>query len=369
LYRSTTAFLTLESAAMSEEFRKRIFILVLPIFCVLFSSAGVAACLESDKACLKEAQRKHPVAQAAFWQAQLAKPFEQRIGAAPPELVNYVLLDNLLNGFPERPKIPTIALEFRRDLDVAIAELPKSIRRALEKRLAGIYLVQSLGGSGYTDRFTGADGKPAGAYIILDIDVLSARKANEWATWKERTPFKPNKNTTLMATIETPENDNRKNAIQYILLHEIGHVLSVGRTIHPPWWEDFKADNLSQYHFASLSWQFSKSSGKFVTIYDKNFKLRPRVVYYLGAKLNADQAEKVYTQLEATNFPTLYAATNPFDDFAESFVTYVHTVMMKKPFEVAIQGNGKIIKRFGNCWETERCKQKRVLIEEMINGL
>ena len=74
----------------------------------------------------------------------------------------------------------------------------------------------------------------------------------------------------------------------------------------------------------------------------------------------------VYTQLEATNFPTLYAATNPFDDFAESFVTYVHTVMMKKPFEVAIQRNGKTVKRFGSCWETERCKQKRVLIEEML---
>ena len=245
---------------MPNNFRQRYAILLLSIFCVFFSGASIAACRESDKACLKEAQRKHPVAQAAFWQAQLAKPFEARIGAAPAELVDYVLLDNMLNGFPERPKIPSITPEFRRDIDTAMAEIPQPIRRALEKRLAGIYLVQGLGSSGFTDRFFGADGKPAGAYIILDIDVLSARKANEWATWKERTPFKPNNNTTLMATIETPENDNRKNAIQYILLHEIGHVLSVGQGLHPPWWEDFKADNLSQYPFASLSWQFSKKT-------------------------------------------------------------------------------------------------------------
>ena len=351
---------------MPNNFRQRYAILLLSIFCVFFSGASIAACRESDKTCLKEAQRKHPVAQAAFWQAQLAKPFEARIGAAPAELVDYVLLDNLLNGFPERPKIPSITPEFRRDIDTAMAEIPQPIRRALEKRLAGIYLVQGLGGSGFTDRFFGADGKPAGAYIILDIDVLSARKANEWATWKERTPFKPNNNTTLMATIETPENDTRKNAIQYILLHEIGHVLSVGQGLHPPWWEDFKGDNLSQYAFASSSWQFSKKTESFVSNYEKNFWLRPKVVYYLGAKLNASHAEMVYTQLEATNFPTLYAATNPFDDFAESFVTYVHTVMMKKPFEVAIQRNGKTVKRFGSCWETERCKQKRLLIEELL---
>lgn len=54
-------------------------------------------------------------------------------------------------------------------------------------------------------------------------------------TWKENTPFKDSASYRLDARIEADSDDNRKNAIQYILLHELGHALTVGTDIHPPW--------------------------------------------------------------------------------------------------------------------------------------
>ena len=84
----------------------------------------------------------------------------------------------------------------------------------------GIYFVEQLGGTGYTDYVQGSDGKPSHAYVVLDAAVLNALQANAWATWKENTPFKmgsPNSDT-LRATIAEPEHNNRKSAIQDLLL-------------------------------------------------------------------------------------------------------------------------------------------------------
>jgi molybdopterin-binding protein len=60
------------------------------------------------------------------------------------------------------------------------------------------------------------------------------------------------------------------------------------------------------------------------------------VVYYFGAKLPAGQMVATYESLERTNFVTLYAATHPADDFAEAFASYVHGVLMGRPWEISI---------------------------------
>ena len=75
---------------------------------------------------------------------------------------------------------------------------------------------------------------------------------------------------------------------------------------------------------------------------------------------------ETYAALEKTNFPTLYAATNPFDDFAESFASYVHTVLMRKPFAVRIYRDGRLEKEYGSCWDQPRCAEKRKILEGLL---
>lgn len=337
-------------------------------FCFLASPASAANCADTDRQCAETAQRKHVVNRINFWQAALSKPIAQRFGTAPPELVDYVRLDNIANGFPDRPSPPRIPEDFRRDLEAAFAELPDPIKRALDGRLAGVYLVQGLGTTGFTDKVADANGRPVAAYVILDLDLLTSRTANEWATWKENTPFRSGDKESLIATIESPGNDNRKNAIQYILLHEFGHVLSVGRNVHPPWWQKAAKVNPADFPFFALSWKYSSKDRSFVTLNEDRFGLRKRVVYYAKANLEANQMDAVYSQLEASNFVSLYAATNPFDDFAESFVTYVHTVLMHKPFEIRIEREGVGVKRFESCWDAPRCGSKRKALEQFIQA-
>ena len=74
-----------------------------------------------------------------------------------------------------------------------------------------------------------------------------------------------------------------------------------------------------------------------------------------------------YDNLERTNFATLYAVTSPGDDFAESFASYVHTVLMKKPFAIRIYQHGKLVKVYRSCWDEARCAEKRKLIERFLN--
>ena len=170
--------------------------------------------------------------------------------------------------------------------------------------------------------------------------------------------------------LKTRTNDNRKQALQYILLHELGHVASVGSNLHPPWdnW-DCTSQPPGQFPFFQLSWQLSDPVTCTVIskFDDSGFEHRSDVIYYFGARLAEAVSPEVYAQLEQSNFPSLYAASSPADDFAESFVTYVHTVLMGKPFEIRIDRQGKRLITFTGCWGQERCADKQKMIADLFS--
>ncbi|MCE9640926.1 MAG: hypothetical protein K8S22_12400, partial [Betaproteobacteria bacterium] len=195
----------------------------------------------------------------------------------------------------------------------------------------------------------------------------SKRNANAWATWKENTPFVARPGFKLTAEIESQEGNNRKNAIQYILLHELGHVLPIGENFHPFWGIPPKdVPPAENYPYFGLSWAVDRPNNQYVTLFDASFLQRKDIVYYFGAKLAADQMVATYDNLERTNFVTLYSATRPGDDFAEAFASYVHTVLMRKPWEIRIYANGKLAKVYGPCWREARCAEKKKILERFL---
>ena len=90
-----------------------------------------------------------------------------------------------------------------------------------------------------------------------------------------------------------------------------------------------------------------------------SFLLREKVKYYWGPRLSNNKILSIYTNLEKTSFPTLYAATSIWDDYADSFANYVHVNILKKPWEVRIYKDNKLIKMIKHCWE-----EKKVSIKE-----
>lgn len=324
-------------------------------------------CVSDDHKCAAEELAQSPIKKMPYWKSAFRQPVEKRIGSAPRELVVHLNLDNIVAGFPNKPEAATLSEDFLKDVNDAFAEMPEQVKKLLSKRLAGIYFVSDLGGTGYTDYiYGGKPGSDAG-FIVLDVDVLSKSTANTWATWKERTPFIADPQYHLDAIIENDAQNNRKNAIQYILLHEIGHILSIGENIHPRWDQPKSNFNLEHFPFAYFSWDIGNPDDmRYISRFEKQFTLRKSVMYYFGALLNADQMVAVYDQLKETNFPTLYAATYPGDDFAESFVSYVHTVMLKRPLEIRIYRDGIIAKTYVSCWEETRCAAKREFLDKLL---
>lgn len=331
------------------------------------AAGKLSGCEVTDKECLFKALKAHPAKSASFWKPRLALPVEQRLGPAPQGLVELLTLDNRLNGFPENPRPSRLADDFVADVRGAIADLPPAVRRAFDATFAGVWFVDELGGTGFTDMVMDSGGRPAGGFIVLDAAVLGRFTANAWATWKENTPFKPAEGWTLEARIEEKARDDRRGAIRYILLHELGHVLSINRDVHPNW--TLRPNEVpagARFPFFELSWFIDAMENRYASKFDDGFPQRRSVVYYLGAKLAATDMAPAYEALQKTNYPTLYAATSPGDDFAESFVSYVHTVLLKRPWEVTLRKDGRVVKSYGTCWEEPRCAAKRRILEDLL---
>ncbi len=319
------------------------------------------------KACALEAGKAHPVKRMPFWQSRFAMPIEERVGPAPPELVQFLALDKLHRGIPGEPREHGDHPGLLADLRAAFDDLPQVVRNRLSERLAGVYLMEDFGGSGFTDMIADASGRKVAAFTVLDANVLDKRTANEWATWKENTPFVADSRHALTATLEKPADDNRRQAIQYILLHELGHVLSVGRDFHPDWnLGPAQVPASESYPFFDIAWTIDRAKSLYMLRDPDSLPEAKQVRYYFGAKLPAAQMAATYDHLGRTSFPTLYAATHPADDFAESFANYVHVVMMGKPFEIAILEDGKVVKRYGPCWNEPRCAAKRRILEDFL---
>lgn len=351
------------SSCRSFATRRRLALLLL---CLSATLAVAHECAPTDTPCLERAYEGHPARLASSWLTPARRDAWQA-APAPAAIIDFLTLDNQLHGWPERPRAAVLEPALADDIATAIAGLPAAVRRLAGNKLIGIWFVDELGGTGFTDTVRDAKGQPVAGYMVFDAAVLRGKRANSWATWKENTPFRPDPAWRLEARIEDDANDNRAQAIQYILLHELGHIIAIGSDLHARWDVPVKQlDPRARYRFADLSWQFDAKAEHWGSRFDADFKQRRDVVYYLGAKLDAGDMAPTYAALARTDFPTLYAATSPGDDFAESFASYVHHVLMGRPWRITLtHADGKPL-TFDLCWDKPRCAAKRRVLEALL---
>ncbi len=327
-------------------------------------------CRENDRSCVSEAIRKSEIRTRAYWRDWLARPLSERVGAAPESLLAYANLENIMEGYRDRPRATSVTPDLRADFDQAFASLPTKVKELLQPKLAGVFFLENLGTTALTVQAKGGYFQKDVAIIVLDMSILKDYKANQWATWKENTPFRADARYRLEATIEHPAGDNRANAIRYTLLHEAAHVIAVGEKFHPDFFAPLPKDKEIQakYPFTWESWRVAPYAGKWSSVFDSQFSLRREVVYYATPKLGADRADSTYQQLTRTSFPTLYATTNPFDDFAESFVSYVHSVIDKRPWQIRLYRDNELTKTVELCWGQARCLKKQKFMEQLLGS-
>jgi len=93
--------------------------------------------------------------------------------------------------------------------------------------------MRGLGSLGITNITAYKNGDLIGAVVAIDVDIFLYRTANEWSTWKENIPFRPVQDIRLELLIAQQAENNRKSALQYMLLHEFGHILTASSEMMP----------------------------------------------------------------------------------------------------------------------------------------
>lgn len=298
------------------------------------------------------------------WKARQRLPFHERILALPPEVCALVHQVNVASGLDAVPVPVAPTSGLRRELGEAICGMPAGVRELVDPLLLGICLGQGLGSSGITDVVADAQGRLLGCVVLLDIGLLAPHGANSWATWKENLPFLSGGGYTLAATIASPDRDTRAGAMQYLLLHEFGHVLSAGHRFLPAWWEAVPA---RPFAFLDLSWRMGPDA-RFVPHPGADFDLRGVVDFYGDRKLDSDALLAACAGLEGSEFASLYGATNPYDDFAECFASYVHCKLLDRPQTLAVEAGGSPAAWLEPFWDSPRSLRKRRFMECLMGS-
>jgi hypothetical protein len=305
---------------------------------------------------------RHPARRPATWSEWAAKPAAQRVAPAPPVLLDYLHKDNENQGWAERPTTAGVDPAFYIDVAAALSGMPEIVKRHFEAHAIGVFLVRDLGGTAYGEMLV-EDAKVRRGLIVLDVGSLD-RVANAWATWRERSPFSDSESIQIEATIERDADDTRAQAIQYILLHEIAHLVGAAQRQHPDW-NDKNADP-ANYPFSRLSWRMDGKAP--ASRHDSAFPLSAKVGYYKfkAASLKSEDIERVYRQFGQSGFVSLYAATNMFDDFAETYAMYVHVVLQRRPWQLRIRQGDRVVMQIDRPILDERCKQKLEYFEKFF---
>ena len=314
---------------------------LLNLFIFLITLLWAFPLYTADKESLLRELRQHKARSASTWSEFTGKGFKDRILPAPDIIIDYLRKDNQFQGYKERPQKPEIDAEFFSDIVKAVVELPKSVRSHIHEHMIAVFLVEELGGSAYAELLRDFDNNKMG-FIVLDVGSLN-RKANEWASWRENSPFVRKGLYVIEAEIEQKTNDHRMAAIQYIFLHESGHLIGVAKRAHPHW---FKGGHPQSWPFTKLSWLSRKGGLKGKSKFDDTFKNRKKIKFYSfkNASLTSKEIYETYAQFLKTDFVSLYAATNMYDDFAETYAMYVHVILQDRPWKIRIIKEGEKVK-------------------------
>ena len=296
------------------------------------------------------------------WHAQLARPIQDRILPLPDEVREFVHQVNMASSVDAIPAPCTPDAALRADLRSALAGMPAAVLNLVAPLLLGVCVGRGLGSSGVTDIVADAvDGRILGCIVLLDMDLMDAQTANAWATWKENLPF-GGPGFALTATIAARHEDTRAGALQFLLLHEFGHVVTAGGTFLPRWWEPVPA---AYFPFLDLSWGIDEH-GRFAPWRDSDFELRGVVDFYGNNKLHSDAIVTAYAGLEGSDFPSLYGATNPYDDFAECFASYVHSELLGRPYDLRVDYDGVPQATLASFWASPRSDAKRAFMRALL---
>lgn len=266
---------------------------------------------------------------------------------------------NIIDKFKEVPQPSPQTEQMKKQITTIAKTLHPKISNLMDRYLYGIYFCEELGSTGLSG-YIFKEGKPVGGFIILDTNMID-KKANQWITDKEKTAFRSQK-LSLSVQIEEKNNNLKENTLRYILLHEFGHVLGVSRNDVPKVMANKRIP--FQKPFFKGIWLSERKS----VFDDTKYPMRKKIKFYSSHKRNLDtEWQLIYPVIEKqTPFPNLYSSVNADEYYAESFVSYVHCILDKRPWQLEIKKGRKTIYTMENGIKAERGKKIREFFRKAL---
>jgi hypothetical protein len=233
--------------------------------------------------------------------------------------------------------------EFASELEEVIDGLPRPFARLFERRVCAVVLTHGAPMSGTLSALAADHSR---ALILLDVDALN-RTANAWMEFKESTPFLLGEQRKIRGKLAEPADDSRRVLLEFVLVHELAHV----------------ADHTIPNDPAILNFQ-GQSWPRQDALAHTPFAHYPE--RYGRAPLPDSLVEPYFELIATAAFASPATVANAGEDFADSVATYMHTVMRGRPWQLSLYDAGQLVMQLNTCWEEPRCREKRALIEELL---
>lgn len=275
-----------------------------------------------------------------------------RVKPAPDFVVSFWnKTDNVTNYSAYMP-----TPEEMRMIDDYIEKLPRRHKEVLQKRLVAIYFINNLQGSGATD-YVLDDKKDIYTVMLFNPDTLKTG-LSQWLTFRENTCFVRN---ALDVKIEV-NCGTKFTGFIYALTHEATHVVD-----YVEWYTPYIEKNM----------QFIKNVKTTATTFTKDtwvdsstplpqydFQMRKDITFYCARpKIEISGAVRIYEQLMATPFVSLYGSMSWAEDFADFVMFYHITQVLGQPYEIRYSKNTDQIRTF-RPMESAKVKERFSLMQD-----
>lgn len=254
----------------------------------------------------------------------------------------------LLPKAPEDKKQPPQCLDggaaYSEPFETLYDHFPSTLQQMFCS-LKVIYVLEEFFGTAYAGQITNDKGEVVGAQMGIRKSVLDEKlDLQTWASWKEQLSFGGVKDSyahldtlpLIQTTTQSPVND----FLYFVVAHEFGHMFDFANDLNKTTICNANTNNKESPPppcpfpygtWGSLTWENPETPRS-----DDRFPYRRGLCFYTcnGEAMTRVAVPELYSGLIGSGFISTYAASNPFDDFADSLAYYLMDKNLGTTYEI-----------------------------------
>jgi hypothetical protein len=206
-----------------------------------------------------------------------------------------------------------------------------------------IYIEKNFKGTAYAGVIKDTDGKMMGSVMGIRQSVLDKELTlQNWASWKEQLSFGGIVDSYSLSKglplIGTKSDSDVNDFLYFVVAHEFGHIFDFANNLNS--YNDQCSDQrdnenyeceMHQDSWGAISWFTNKRPRS-----ENEFENRNLLCFYWCDEnyIAPESINKLYSDLYFTDFISIYATTQPWDDFADSLAYYMLNQNLKTRYRI-----------------------------------